>query len=78
MPKIPIVKSKEFFKYIIKFNCTEISIKGSHHKIRNNKNGKISVIAIHNNEDLYPSMFQAILKELDINIKEFIDFIGKQ
>lgn len=75
MPKIPIVKAKDFFKYLIKFNCTEISIKGSHHKIRNDKNGKISVIAIHSNEDLYPSMFQAILRELDINIEEFINFI---
>lgn len=75
MPKLPIVKAKDFFKYITKFNCTEISIRGSHHKIRNNSNGKISVIAMHSNEDLYPSMFQAILKQLEINVEEFIKFI---
>lgn len=78
MPKIPIIKAKDFFKYIKKFNCTEISIRGSHHKIRNNANGKISVIAIHSNEDLHPAMFQAILKQLDINIEEFIDFVNKK
>ena len=78
MPKIPIVKAKDFFKYIKKFNCTEISVRGSHHKIKNNVNGKISVIAIHSNEDLYPAMFQAILKQLDININGFIDFINKK
>ena len=77
MPKIPIIKAKDFFKYIKKFNCAEISIRGSHHKIRNNTNGKISIIAIHGNEDLYPAMFQAILKQLDIDVNEFIDFIKK-
>lgn len=78
MPKIPIIKAKDFFKYITKFNCTEISVRGSHHKIRNNINGKISIIAIHSNEDLYPSMFQAVLKQLGIDINDFIDFINKK
>lgn len=78
MPKIPIIKAKDFFKYIIKFNCTEISIRGSHHKIKNNINGKTSVIAIHSNEDLHPAMFQAILKQLDIDINEFINYINKK
>ena len=78
MPKIPVIKAKDFFKYIKKFNCTEISIRGSHHKIRNNANGKTSIIAIHSNEDLYPSMFQAILKQLDIDINDFINFIDKK
>lgn len=78
MPKIPIIKAKDFFKYITKFNCTEISIRGSHHKIKNNKNGKVSIIAIHSNEDLYPAMFQAILKQLGININDFIEFINKK
>lgn len=77
MPKIPIIKAKDFFKYITRFGCTEVSIRGSHHKIRNDKNGKISVIAIHSNEDLYAPMFQKILKQLDIDINEFIDFINK-
>lgn len=78
MPKTTIIKAKDFFKYITKFNCTEISIKGSHHKIKNNSNGKISIIAIHSNEDMYPGMFKAILKQLDININEFIDFINRK
>ena len=78
MPKIPIIKAKDFFKYIKKINCTEISIRGSHHKIKNNANGKISVVAIHSNEDLYPSMFQVILRQLNIDINDFIDFINKK
>ncbi len=75
MPKIPRIKAKDFFKYLLKYDCTEISINGSHHKIKNNRNNKISVIAIHNSDILYPGMFSEILKQLDINIDEFIKFI---
>jgi len=75
MPKIPIIKAKDFFKYITKFNCTEISIRGSHHKVRNNVNGKISIIAIHNNEDLNQSMIKADLKQIGMDINDFIDFM---
>ena len=77
MLKIPIIKAKDFFKFITKFGCTEISTRGSHHKIRNDKNGKISIVAIHSNEDLHPAMFSKILKQLDIDINKFIDFISK-
>lgn len=77
MPKVPRIKAKDFFKYLLKYNCTEISIKGSHHKIKNNENNKISIVAIHSNEILYPSMFLAILKQLDIDANNFIDFINK-
>lgn len=76
MPKIPRIKAKDFFKYLKKFNCTEISINGSHHKIKNNDNGKISVVAIHTNEILAPGMFSAILKQLNIDINSFINFIN--
>lgn len=76
MPKIPRIKAKDFFKYLKKFDCTEISINGSHHKVKNNKNNKISVVALHTNEIISPGMFGAILKQLGIDINEFIDYIN--
>lgn len=76
MPKIPRIKAKDFFRYLKKFDCTEISINGSHHKVRNNKNNKISVVEIHSNEIIAPGMFTAILKQLDIDIKEFVMYIN--
>lgn len=75
MPRIPRIKAKDFFKYLLKYDCTEISINGSHHKVKNNKNNKVTVVAIHSNEILYPAMFSAILKQLEINIDEFIKYI---
>ncbi len=76
MPKIPRIKAKDFFKYLKKFGCTEISINGSHHKVKNNKNNKISVVAIHTNEIISPGMFGAILKQLEIDLNEFINYIN--
>lgn len=75
MPKTPRIKAKDFFKYLNKYDCTEISINGSHHKIRNNRNNKISIVAIHSNEDIYPGMLLGILKQLGINANDFIKFI---
>ncbi len=78
MPKIPRIRSKDFFQYLKKFGCEEISVHGSHHKIHNSKTNKTSIVAIHTNEILYPGMFTAILKQLDINSEEFINFISKK
>ena len=75
MPKTPRIRAKDFFKYIVKYGCTEVSINGSHHKITNNKNNKVSVVAIHSNEILCPGLFVGILKQLEINKNDFIKFI---
>ena len=75
MPKIPIIKTKDFYRYILKYNCELISITGSHHKVSNMRNNKTSVIAIHGGKDLRPSLFAKTLKDLDIDINDFLDFI---
>lgn len=77
MPKIPRIPAKDFFKYLKKFDCTATTINGSHHKIINDKNNKNSVVAIHSNEILAPGLFLAILKQLEIDKKEFIKFMNK-
>lgn len=76
MPKTPRIKAKDFFKYLKKYGCEEVSIKGSHHKIRYKKNNNVSVVAIHTNEIIYAGMFLKILNDLDINSREFIEFIN--
>lgn len=78
MPKTPRIPAKDFFKYLTQYGCTATTVKGSHHKIVNNKNNKVSTVAIHSSDILYPSMFLAILKQLGINTDDFIDFINKK
>jgi len=75
MPKIPVIKAREFYKYILKYDCKLISITGSHHKVSNNRNNKVSVIAIHGSKDLLPSLFAKTLKDLAIDIDDFLEFV---
>ena len=57
MPKIPIVKAKDFLKYLLRYGCELVSVKGSHHKILNKSNKQISILPIHSNKDLAPALF---------------------
>ena len=75
MPKIPIIKAKDFIKFLDKYGCEEISVRGSHHKIYNPVNSRTSVIAIHGSQDLDKGSFSGILKQLGIDIDDFIKFI---
>jgi len=75
MPKIPIIKAKDFYKYILKYNCEAIGIKGSHHRVMNPRNNQVSVIAIHGGRDLAPPLFAKTLKDLGIDIDDFLAFM---
>jgi len=76
MPKIPIIKAKDFYKYLIKYGCIEVGVRGSHHKICNPKNNKISMVAIHSGNDFSRGSFSDVLSQLEIDIDEFINFIN--
>jgi len=75
MPKIPVVKSKDFLKYLLKYNCKLVGIKGSHHKVLNENNNKISIVPVHGNKDLPTGLFAKVLKDLKIDIESFLDFM---
>ena len=76
MPKIPIVKAKDFCKHLIRYGCEEISIRGSHHKIHNPSTGRTSVVAIHSGKEVDRGAFSSVLSQLGIEVSEFIKFIG--
>jgi len=75
VPKIPVIKAKDFYKYLLKYDCEHLGTNGSHHRIKNVHNNKMSVVAIHGGRDLAPPLFAKTLKDLDININDFLDFI---
>ena len=75
MPKIPIIDPKDMLRYLLTYNCKLIRVKGSHHRILNTVNGKLSTLPIHSGEDLSPGLFSRILKDLEIDINHFLDFI---
>ncbi|MCL2342072.1 MAG: type II toxin-antitoxin system HicA family toxin [Firmicutes bacterium] len=78
MGNIPTLKGKDFLKYLLKFNCKLIDDNGSHHTLVNLQNNKHSVVAFHGGNDIKPIMFKTVLKQLDINLEEFLKFIYKK
>ena len=76
MPKIPIIKGDQFIDYLIKFGCKEVSVRGSHHKIRNPENGKVSVIAVHSGKDIDSGSFSGVIQQLGIDLATFVGFVN--
>lgn len=77
MPKIPVIKAKDFYWFLVKYGCQMVSVRGSHHKIFNPNAKKTSVVAIHSSQDVDKGSFSGILGQLGIDVEEFIGFIGK-
>ena len=77
MPKIPIVKAKDFLSLVEKYGCDEISVRGSHHKMFNPKTNETSIITVHGGQDLDKGTFSGVLKQLGIDIDDFLDFMKK-
>jgi len=75
MPKIPIVKVKIFLKYLLKYGCEEISIRGSHHKIFNPQTNMTSFVTVHGNQDFDKGSFSGVLSQLSIDVAEFLEFM---
>ena len=75
MPKIPVIHPKDMLRYLLTYGCTLVRIKGSHHRILNPANNQLSTLPIHSGIDLSPGLFTKILRDLDIDANEFIEFI---
>jgi len=77
MPKIPVVKAKDFLNLLTKYGCEEISVKGSHHKLFYSPTNKTSVVTIHGGQDLDKGSFKGILNQLGIDVDDFLEFVKK-
>ena len=71
MPKIPSMSGKEFLNKLLAYGCVLIRVNGSHHKIKNTFNGKITVIPIHGGKDIDRNFMVAILTQLGISKDDF-------
>jgi len=78
MPRLPIIKSKEFYDSLIKYGCESGGIRGSHYKVINPQSNKTSVVPVHGGTDCKKGTFSGVLKQLEIDVNDFLHFIGKQ
>jgi predicted RNA binding protein YcfA (HicA-like mRNA interferase family) len=72
VPKIPVISVEAFLQAILKYGCILVHIKGSHHKVMNPVNGAVSIIPVHSGKDMAPGLFAKVLKDLNIDIADFI------
>ena len=77
MPKLPIVKAKDFHKYLIKYGCEHVDINSSHFKVRYPKTNKPATVPIHGSKDIGKGLLADILKQLGIDVDDFLDFMKK-
>ena len=77
MPKLPIVKAKDFYGYLLKYGCIPVSTSGSHFKVSNPKTAAVAVVPIHGGRDLSKHLFAAALSQLGIDVDDFLDFMDK-
>ena len=78
MPRLPVIKAKEFYSLLIKYGCIAVSIKGSHHKLQNPHTSKVTVVAIHAGKDVDKGTFLSVLSQLGIDSDDFAKFISKK
>ena len=75
MPDVPILKAKDFHAALVKYGCIAVSVRGSHHKIRNPITGNTSVVSVHTNSDVSTGVFKSTLRQLGIDLDDFLESI---
>ena len=74
MSKIPVIKSKELEKVLLKIGFEKIRQKGSHGFYRH-LDGRYTTIPHHPSRDLSPKLLIKILKEINWDKDEFIKLL---
>ncbi|NMB83862.1 addiction module toxin, HicA family [Candidatus Roizmanbacteria bacterium] len=74
MPKLPIVKSSQIIKILIKIGFKKIRQKGSHCFFFRKEDNKAVIVPIHN-KDLGKGLTRKILNEINLSVEEFINWL---
>lgn len=72
MPKLPALKPRQVIKKLKKLGFVEHHQVGSHLTLKNPENDKRAVVPMHL-KDIKKGTLAAILRESDINRKEFLE-----
>ncbi len=66
-----VVSGKELLKILAKLGFEEVRINGSHHRLKN-KDGRVTTVPVHGNDDLPKGLMRKIIREdLEMELDEF-------
>jgi predicted RNA binding protein YcfA (HicA-like mRNA interferase family) len=69
MAKSPVFTGKELIKSLFKLGFIVVRVKGSHHFLQH-QDGRCTTVPVHTKETIGPGLFNKILKDCEITIKD--------
>ena len=73
--KQPVISGKDLVKLLEKYGFEVTRVNGSHHRMRN-KDGRVTTVPVHKNEDLPKGLLRKIVREdIQIEMEEFENWI---
>jgi predicted RNA binding protein YcfA (HicA-like mRNA interferase family) len=76
MSKLPVVSAKELEKILLKLGFEITRQKGSH-RFYKHPDGRYTTIPHHQGEDISRPLIRAILREIDLDVEEYIRLLNK-
>jgi predicted RNA binding protein YcfA (HicA-like mRNA interferase family) len=71
MPDLPVIKGKEFVKFLESIEFKVTRTKGSHVRLRT-EDGRVTTVPIHSNKDIPKGLLRKIIREdLEMSLEEF-------
>lgn len=74
MSNIPVLKFKKIEAIILKLGFVEIRQSGSHKQYKH-VDGRMTTLPFHGNKDISPILLRQVLKEVDVDIDEFLKML---
>jgi predicted RNA binding protein YcfA (HicA-like mRNA interferase family) len=68
----PVLKAREVIKILEKLGFIEVRKRGSHKQFRH-PDGRSTTVPIHANRDISPILLRQIIKDISIEIDEFLE-----
>jgi predicted RNA binding protein YcfA (HicA-like mRNA interferase family) len=75
MLKLPNISGKKLISLLEKIGFEVIRIRGSHHFIKH-KDGRVTVIPVHANEDLGPGILTKIIKDIELKKEDILKLLS--
>jgi len=75
MPPLPIIDAKTFIKFLKYKGFIFIRQKGSHQRYKH-PDGRAITIPVHGKSNLKRGLLNGILRELNIEVEELIEFLN--
>ena len=77
MPKLPLVKDRELIRVLKKLGFFEHPERGTSHLVFSHKDSRRTTVSRHPGKDIPRGTLRAVLRDINISIKEFITLLKK-